>query len=275
MHWATRTHWAAASIVDLAACCLLLRCGKASGREGTAALHREFRPGTPARPGAGARRQQRRLMALPVRDPFGEALEASLSRFVARRRRQHGKVKLKDDPTDLGQRARVFTAPGLGAQPFWPVPAAIRDRAIAARRDLRRELLTLLAAHPSHAQRHGRNVDEPLRIDGRLVRDPNHGWRSLDFLQDGAWDDKRCAACPCTMAFLRSLPSLCECSLARAYVSILTAGKTITPHHGRSNVKLRMQLPLSMGSAADGFCEITVGGVTRRYDGEPILFDDS
>ena len=76
------------------------------------------------------------------------------------------------------------------------------------------------------------------------------------------------------MEFLCSLPLCCDCCLARAYFSTLKAGATIAPHHGRSNVKLRMQLPLLMGS--DGYCELTVGGESRRYSaGKLLLFDDS
>lgn len=207
-------------------------------------------------------------------------LELALAGFVEGLRDGHS-AKLPDDPTDLGQRARVFTAPGLRALPFWPVPVAIQTLAADAIGDIRRELLQLLRTRPANTQRHGRDVYEPLRLrdsagrDAGLAFDPNDGWRSVDFLQDGRWNQEQCALCPCTMHFLRSLP-ICECTLARAYVSILTAHKSITPHHGRSNIKLRMQLPVIMGSAAEGFSEIRVGGIPRRYEeGQPILFDDT
>ena len=37
-----------------------------------------------------------------------------------------------------------------------------------------------------------------------------------------------------------------------------------------------MQLPVIMGSAAEGFSEIRVGGISHRYEeGQPILFDDT
>ena len=207
-------------------------------------------------------------------------LEVALAEYVDGLRDGRS-TKLPDDPTDLGQRARVFAAPGLLAQPFWPVPVVIQHRAAAAICDIRRELLQLLQTNSANAQRHGRDIYEPFKLldntgrDVGVAFDPNDGWRSLDFLQDGHWNQERCAACPCTVSFLRSLP-LCECTLARAYVSILTAHKSITPHHGRSNVKLRMQLPVIMGSASEGFSEIRVGGIPHRYEeGQPILFDDT
>jgi hypothetical protein len=78
----------------------------------------------------------------------------------------------------------------------------------------------------------------------------------VDLMRDGRWLAGNGSRCPATVSFLKSRPELCKCSLARAYFSILLAGKSISPHHGRSNVKLRLQLPLIMGM--DGHCEITV-----------------
>eukprot|EP01043_Picozoa_sp_COSAG02_P069822 COSAG02_NODE_12124_length_1592_cov_1.689886_1_plen_340_part_00 len=232
-----------------------------------------------------------RLAAVGLSDSLPEAepqvdgtrsmdLELALASFV-QSVRDGRSAKLPDDPTELGQRARVFTAPGLHAAPFWPVPAAVQTLAADAICDIRRELLQLMRTRPASTQRHGRDVYEPLKLrdstghDMGLIFDPNDGWRSVDFSQDGRWNQEQCASCPCTMDFLRSLP-LCECTLARAYVSILTAHKSIAPHHGRSNIKLRMQLPVIMGSEAAGFSEIRVGGVPCRYEeGQPILFDDT
>lgn len=121
-------------------------------------------------------------------------LDLALTEYVAGLRDGRS-AKLPDDPTDLGQRARVFTAPGLLAQPFWPVPAAVRELAADALCDIRRELLQLLGARKPPAQRHGRNVYEPYKVvndagqaTGGVVFDPNDGWRSVDFLQDGRWN---------------------------------------------------------------------------------------
>lgn len=205
------------------------------------------------------------------------ALERSLAAFAAGL--QAGSAR--DDPTDLGQSPRVFAAPGLAALPWWEPPGWIRALADATRPAIRQELRALLVAHPAHTQRHGSDVTRQLiglaGGAGSVLADPNDGWRSLDLLQDGRWDVSTCLRCPATVAFLRQLQlsgTLCDCSLARAYFSILTPGKAITPHHGRSNVKLRLQVPLLL--ADEGFCEMTVGGVSRRYrDGKPFLFDDS
>ena len=120
-------------------------------------------------------------------------LELALMKYVAGLRDGRS-AKLPDDPTDLGQRARVFTAPGLLAQPFWPVPAAIQKLAADAMCEIRRELLQLLGTRKHSAQRHGRNVYEPYKVvddSGHttgVVLDPNDGWRSVDFLQNGRWN---------------------------------------------------------------------------------------
>ena len=207
---------------------------------------------------------------------MASSLERSLAAFV--QGLQAGSVKRRDDPTDLGQSPRVFRAPGLTAQPWWDPPERIWALAEESRPAITQELRALLAAHPAHTQRHGSDVRQTRRgRTGRVLTDPNDGWRSHDLLQDARWDEGTCSRCPATVAFLRQLQlrgALCDCSLARAYFSILTAGKAITPHHGRSNVKLRLQIPLLVGR--EGYCEMKVGGVGRRYrEGLPFLFDDS
>ena len=200
-------------------------------------------------------------------DPLAEAL-------LTHRRICHRDVHLLDGrprhrPDDRGapgQHCTVFAAPSeleLTAQPWWPVPDNVATAAAAALPAVRAEVSALLAAGGGNpTDRHG------------MALGFHDGWLTMDLLRDGRWIGEACKACPATVALLKSFP-LCDCSLARAYFSILKAGKSISPHHGRSNAKLRMQLPLLMGT--DGHCEMTVGGETRQYDpdGSPLLFDDS
>ena len=87
---------------------------------------------------------------------------------------------------------------------------------------MRAEAAALLAANGAPTDRHGKELGF------------HNGWLSIDFLRDGRWQEDNCARCPRTVELLRALP-LCDCSLARAYFSILTAGKSISPHHGRSS----------------------------------------
>ena len=190
-------------------------------------------------------------------------LEQSLSRFDAGERSQP-----PDDPADQGQRPRVFLCPGLAAQPWWPVPAEIAAAAADFLPAIQREARSLLL-HNQDKTRHGSYVSGD---------DQDDGWLSTDFVQDGIWQPATCRHCPATVKFLQHLP-LCDCSLARVYFSTLTARKHIRPHHGRTNIKLRMQLPLFMSPGPDSdatYCEMRVNGQLRQYAiGAPLLFDDS
>eukprot|EP01049_Picozoa_sp_SAG25_P016830 SAG25_NODE_4051_length_901_cov_1.235661_1_plen_183_part_10 len=170
------------------------------------------------------------------------SFEASLTAFV--RASPHHSQR-PDDPGDPGQRCRVWTFPGLAASPWWEPPPSLAHTAALMLPSLRREAQALLGVHggSSHNARHGAEL-----LYGDACDD---GWKTIDFMTDGRWVAANCARCPQIVELLCSLP-LCRCSLARAYLSVLTAGKRIRPHHGRTNIKLRMQLPLLMGDDADG-----------------------
>jgi hypothetical protein len=91
--------------------------------------------------------------------------------------------------------------------------------------------------------------------------------------EDGEFFAPNCSQCPATMVLLRSLP-LCDCAFGCAFFSCLAADSSIAPHTGPTNVKLRLQLPLLLPSAA-AFA-LTVAGETRTYrELQPLLFDDS
>ena len=68
--------------------------------------------------------------------------------------------------------------------------------------------------------------------------------------EDGEFFAPNCSQCPATMALLRSLP-LCDCAFGCAFFSCLAADSSIAPHTGPTNVKLRLQLPLLLPSAAN------------------------
>lgn len=98
------------------------------------------------------------------------------------------------------------------------------------------------------------------------------GWQSMHLLKFGRVEEN-CQKFPETMAILDSLP------LARAGVyfpevvfSVLGADAVIPPHHGLSNTRLAVHLPLIVPEA----CSITVGEETRQWvEGECLIFDDS
>ena len=59
-----------------------------------------------------------------------------------------------------------------------------------------------------------------------------------------------CDNCPAAVALLNALP-VCDSAFGYAYFSVLAPGTTIAPHHGPTNVKLRVQL----ADKADGSYE--------------------
>jgi hypothetical protein len=187
------------------------------------------------------------------------ALERSLRAFerggsthmADGRPRHHADIRDK-----VGQHCTVLIAARghLQAQPWWTPSPEVQAAAATVLPDVRREVSALLAADGKPISRHGMGL-------GRHA-----GWLSKDLLRDGNWMRSNCERCPDTVNFLKSLPGLCECSLARAYFSILTAGKDIAPHHGRSNLKLRMQVRSVLSGvghtrsdAADSMSHLTRG----------------
>ncbi len=106
-----------------------------------------------------------------------------------------------------------------------------------------------------------------------LTQSVNSGgsWRTNYFLEEGVWNRGLCDLCPYTSSILKRLP-ICECALGYAYFSIIKPGTHIKPHHGCSNCKLRIQLPIQVSDS----CKIIIDGVEYTYkSGHPLIFDDS
>ena len=79
---------------------------------------------------------------------------------------------------------------------------------------------------------------------------------------------ENCARCPVTTRLLKALPR----SYQHAFFSALTPGTHIIKHHGPTNKKLRIHLPL-VGAAGSELrvAEHHVG----NKEGECMVFDDS
>ena len=67
-------------------------------------------------------------------------------------------------------------------------------------------------------------------------------WRQFHLMEEGRMS-ANCDNCPTAAALLSALP-VCDSAFGYAYFSVLAPGTTIAPHHGPTNVKLRVQLPL-------------------------------
>jgi len=90
--------------------------------------------------------------------------------------------------------------------------------------------------------------------------------------------------CPVLASVVDALPG----KYGHAFLSAMAPGTHITPHHGPTNKKLRIQLPLSLppdatpeGGGDDtpsqrAGCAVRVGECTLRYESDaPLIFDDS
>ena len=98
-------------------------------------------------------------------------------------------------------------------------------------------------------------------------------WSSIHLIKGGRLSE-HLAKLPRTNEFLARAPlAQCPPHAPECFVSRLSAGVELPPHHGVSNLKLTVHLPIEV---PDGDCSITVGGETRRWKlGEFLVFDDS
>lgn len=98
-------------------------------------------------------------------------------------------------------------------------------------------------------------------------------WSSIHLVKGGAVSD-HLAGLPLTKDMLDRAPlAQCPPHAPECFVSRLSPGVVLPPHHGVSNIKLTVHLPVRLPPAA---CSITVGGETRRWvEGEFLVFDDS
>ena len=164
---------------------------------------------------------------------------------------------------------------GLRAEPIWDTGTlqwlrTFEENASA----IREELLAL---------RQGRGF-QPLKIPNwasknRLASPDGAG--SLSHVT-GDWNvfylhlhevpfEDNCARCPITSSLLKALPR----SYKHAFFSALTPGTHILKHHGPTNKKLRVHLPLIGTEGATFRVADRVVTYTREMEGRPIVFDDS
>ena len=101
----------------------------------------------------------------------------------------------------------------------------------------------------------------------------SHDWDAFHLFVGGKPNENNCAQCPQTYGLLEKLPLARLAGLApEAFFSILRPGAHIRPHHGISNAKLAVHLPLIV----PGGCAIRAGEETREWTpGECLVFDDS
>jgi aspartate beta-hydroxylase len=163
---------------------------------------------------------------------------------------------------------------GLRAMPVWPAEAfACLQPFVDHAGEITKELLSLREAQLSGFQ--------PLKVPNwatkQRVSSPD-GAGSLSH-DAGDWNvfylalhevpfEANCARCPTTSRLLRELPR----SYQHAFFSALTPGTHIVKHHGPTNKKLRVHLPLLGVEGA----ELRVADRVLAFQpGVPVVFDDS
>ena len=211
----------------------------------------------------------------------------TLSRFLDERlsatKARHGGASLArfDEARDvmIGARRPHLSKPTLLYFPTLPA-IPFYDRAdfpwlgeVEAATDVIRDELTgLLAAdNPDFAPYVHHPVGAPLNQWAALNNSPD--WSAWFLLKDGAPDRDHCDRCPKTAALLRKLPLADIPGIApSAFFSLLKPKTLIPPHHGVTNARLIVHLPLIVPPG----CWYRVGNETREWEpGKALIFDDS
>lgn len=101
----------------------------------------------------------------------------------------------------------------------------------------------------------------------------SHDWDAFHLYVGGKLQANNAASCPITTGLLEQLPLAQLAGVApEAFFSILRPGAHIKPHHGISNAKVAVHLPLLVPED----CAIRVGEEWRSWhEGECLIFDDS
>jgi aspartate beta-hydroxylase len=153
--------------------------------------------------------------------------------------------------------SHMRTYPGLRAyawhepQDFPLVRALENDYA-----EIRREILAL-------DQRRFAPESESIRRSGN--------WSVLFFNERGRENEEVCSLCTVTCRALKAHRAI-QTLTGMSYISRLSPGTHITPHHGPTNMRLRCHLPILV---PPGNCAIRVDDETRQWEeGKCLVFDD-
>lgn len=192
-------------------------------------------------------------------------IERALSNYLGRS---------KDGPTDPRQRPKFLYIPGLPDAPYHdpylqPWARQLEDAFPA----IRAEALPLLADQGGFESfltfGPGAKVKDYLAGDGEKP-----AWDAFFFYRHGRRFDANHARCPQTSAVLDSL-DLCFIKEQAPEVcfSLLAPGSHIMPHHGVTNSRLVMHLPLKVPS--DCALNLIDAGAHHWQEGKLMMFDDT
>lgn len=166
-----------------------------------------------------------------------------------------------------------LTVPRLPAIPFFDPAEFAWSRALEAQTDaIRAELIaTLNERKDAYAPYIHYRPGEPVNQWGDL----NHSlrWSTFDLWKGGVAQQVNQAACPVTTAALQAV-ELCDIDglCPNAMFSALAPHTEIPPHHGETNARLVVHLPLIVPEN----CRYRVGFEERGWEeGRLLIFDDS
>jgi aspartate beta-hydroxylase len=177
-------------------------------------------------------------------------------------------------PADPRQRPRFFYFPGLPDGPYHdPLLQPWASQLTEAFADIRDEALQVTADNrvlPNFIDpRPGGRADEYVDGDG-----PNPSWKAFFFYRHGERLDHNHARCPVTSRVLESI-ELCRIheEAPEILFSVLAPGSHIKPHHGVSNVRLVMHLPLVVPTGCA--LRLVDNGDHVWNEGRLVMFDDT
>ena len=159
----------------------------------------------------------------------------------------------------------LLTYPGLTSRPFWDVSAFPAVRAIVDSVDVVRA---------EYARAASALASDYIVADGEhKLHAGSWSWRS--FVTKGRVQPHLAALCPETARLLLQPDLMADgVPFAYAFFSTLAGGASIAPHHGPSNLRLRVHVPLVVPSSDPDVCGLSVAGEARPWT-EPLVFDDA
>jgi aspartate beta-hydroxylase len=178
----------------------------------------------------------------------------------------------KFTPTDPTQRSRFFHIPDLPAQPWLdPMLQPWATRLNAAFIDIRREALAVL--------REDSGIEPFVNVKAgdsiaNYLGGTKPAWNAFFFYRHGRRYDENHARCPLTSTALESI-DLCRIAEHAPEIcfSVLAADTHILPHHGVTNARVVMHLPLLVPPGCA--LQLTAHGARQWHEGQLLMFDDT
>ncbi|TMH08879.1 MAG: tetratricopeptide repeat protein [Betaproteobacteria bacterium] len=218
-------------------------------------------------------RRGRRQLFFGCYDDLRQTYGASELRRVDRALTGHLR-EWDSTPSDPRQRPKFLFFPDLPSSPYHdPFLQPWAPQLRAAFPDMRQEALDLIrqeCALPNFIDfKPGDRVENVLTGEG-----PQPAWEAFFFYRHGKRFDENHARCPKTSAVLESI-ELCRIADQAPEVcfSVLRPGTHIMPHHGVTNTRLVMHLPLIV--PPDCALNLVDAGEHHWKEGELVMFDDT